>query len=63
MRWHGHMMDNGDTRIVRRFAWFPFLVPGTDEWVWLERYTARQTYLVVFGWTTIEAVLQKREED
>jgi hypothetical protein len=41
-------LKNGETRIVRRFAWWPVLLKhyvGLDKsWIWLEWYYARERY-------------------
>lgn len=38
----------GDTRIIRRFAWFPVLLER--EIRWLEQVTIEQMY-GIFGWS------------
>ena len=38
---------NEEYRYVTKFLWFPKLING--EWIWLEKVTIRQAYLLVFG--------------
>lgn len=45
MRWHTKPRPrNGDTRVIRRFAWWPVKMSDTQV-VWLEWYIVEQYFL------------------
>jgi len=48
MRWKRDLPDDGDTRVVVRFALFPKTL-NDDYCVWLEKYYKKQEYLAR-GW-------------
>lgn len=61
MKWHGTIRDNlfsepllNDTRVRRRFLFFPRTLEGTTRWleraVWLERYESIDFYSIAYGW-------------
>lgn len=62
MRWNRPKKKHpvtGDRRITTRFAWFPTEVDGRG-WVWLERITEVEVYLVE-GWYHIGFTVYERK--
>lgn len=60
MRWRATVI--GDTRIVRRFAWFPVytgssgFAAGRVEMMWLEFYDSHEEVIQEIGWARLKIV-------
>lgn len=51
---------HGETRIIRKFAWFPTHITTAGICVWLERYNVKKKYYDYdydSGWETVESWL------